>query len=74
MGKNEFDFGHVDFEWLLRQPAGNIHWVTEVKDRPKLLSHLHNLYPPLWGLTGGGKDSEGKSQEMKKDNIQSSRL
>lgn len=32
VGKDEFDFGRVDFEMLLRQSVENVHLVTEMRD------------------------------------------
>lgn len=67
IGKDEFDFGHVDIEWPLRQPDGNFHQVTEMKDRQKFLNHLHNLCPSLWRLIGRNKHCEGEIQRGKEE-------
>lgn len=48
VGKDEFDFGHVDFVWLLGQPVGNIHRITEVKDRQKFLT-IFIIYTHRYG-------------------------
>lgn len=32
VGKDEFDFGCVDFEMVLRQSVENVHLVTDMRD------------------------------------------